>query len=339
MAAHPQGGRAPVPVHRFAGTPVDLDRDPQILVVKSDTLIEHLLTDDPVLLVRDHRYLRHAVLRGTEAGRLRRLLPGVYVDAGRADEVTIKATAVARWDPSAVICGRAAAALTYWPEIAVGPLLVASPVRHAGQRGFTFVERRIPPDLVREVEHVRTTVPALTAVELATSDFTDPIDIALRKRVASLPSMHQAIELTRHRRGHTDRRRVLLDSRDEPWSAAERLAQRIYRRAGIDGWSTNLKTVVPDVGTYYLDFAFRRERVASEIDGRLHESDVDLFESDRVRQNALMLRGWLVLRFTWHMLDQDPAYVVATTREALAQRRTNAGFRGFYERDTPWSAG
>ena len=273
--------------------------------MKTDTLIEHLLTEHPVLLARDHRDLRHAILRGTEAGRLRRLLPGVYVDAGRADELAIKAAAVARWDPSAVICGRAAAALTYWPKITVGPLVLASPVRHARQRGF--VERRIPADLVREVDHVRTTVPALTAVELATSDFTDPIDIALRQRVASLRSMHEAIRLTSHRRGHTDRRRVLLDSRDEPWSAAERLAQRIYRRAGITGWTTNLKTVVPDVGTYYLDIAFRRERVASEIDGRLHETDVDLFESDRIRQNVLMLRGWLVLRFTWHMLDADPA--------------------------------
>lgn len=306
--------------------------------MKSDTLIEQLLTEDPVLLARDHRDLRHAILRGTEAGRLRRLLPGVYVDAGRADEVAIKAAAVACWDPSAVICGRGAAALTYWPEIAVGPLVVASPVRHARQRGFTFVERRIPPDLVREVEHVRTTVPALTAIELATSDFTDPIDIALRKRVASLPSMHEAIQLTCHRRGHTDRRRVLLDSRDEPWSAAERLAQRIYRRAGMTGWTTNLKTVVPDVGTYYLDIAFRRERVASEIDGRLHETDVDLFESDRIRQNALMLRGWLVLRFTWHMLDSDPAYVIATTQEAVALRGPNAGLTGFYDRDTPWLA-
>ncbi|HEU4546605.1 MAG TPA: hypothetical protein VFR88_09975 [Microlunatus sp.] len=90
--------------------------------------------------------------------------------------------------------------------------------------------------------------------------------------------------------------------------------------------------MVPDVGTYYLDIAFRRERVASEI-------DVDLLESDRVRQNPLMLRGWLVLRFTWHMLDADPDYVVATTREAVAQRRTNAVFRGFDEHDTPWSAG
>jgi len=69
--------------------------------VKSDLLIEHLLSEDPVLLARDHRSLRNAILRAAEGGRLRRLLPGVYVDAGRTDELAVRALALARWDPSA----------------------------------------------------------------------------------------------------------------------------------------------------------------------------------------------------------------------------------------------
>lgn len=246
---------------------------------------------------------------------------------------------MARWDPSAVICGRAAAALTYWPALRVSAIEAASPVRHAPQPGFTFVERRIPPDLVVAQHEIRTTTPSLTAMELATSEFTDPIDVALRKRVVSLASLREAIALTPHRRGHTDRRQVLLDSRDEPWSAAERLAHRIYRRAGIVGWVTNLELVVPDAGTYYLDMAFRRQRVVSEIDGRLHETDVDVFETDRLRQNALVLRGWLVLRFTWYVLTRHPDYVVATTQQALALRGTSRGFSGGFARDTPWLAG
>lgn len=307
--------------------------------MRSDRLIENLLTDDPVLLARDHRGLRDAVSRATEAGRLSRLLPGVYVDAGRAAELPVRASALARWDPSAVICGRAAAALTYWRELRVGRIEVASPVRHSPQRGFGFTERRVPPDLVQEVDGVRCTTPSLTAMELATSEFTDPIDVALRKRVASLDSLREAIDLTPHRRGHADRRLVLLDSRDAPWSAAERLAHRIYRAAGITGWVTNLETVVPDAGTYFLDIAFRRERLVSEIDGRLHETDVDVFETDRLRQNALVLRGWMVLRFTWYQLDRWPMYVIATTKEALAKRRTNGGLNGSWSGDTPWLAG
>lgn len=305
--------------------------------MNSDQLIQALLIDDPILLAREHRKLRNPILAATAAGRLRRLLPGVYVDAGRAGDLATRVAAVGRWDPSAVICGRAAAALTYWPEIKVGSTIeVSSKVRHAAQTGFSFTERRIPPVLVQDIDGVRMTVPSLTAIELATPEFSDPIDVALRKRVASLPSLREAIELTPHRRGHQDRRLVLLDSRDAPWSAAERLAHRIYRRAGITGWVTNLEMVVPDVGTYYLDIAFRRQRVVTEIDGRLHETDVDVFENDRIRQNALVLRGWLVLRFTWYQLDSDPAYVIATTRDALALRRTNEGLNGFWAPDTPW---
>jgi very-short-patch-repair endonuclease len=307
--------------------------------VTSNLVIEQLLADDTILLARDHRVLRTAIMRAAAAGRLTRILPGVYVDAGRASELLTRVAAVARWDPSAVICGRAAAALTYWPEIRVGEIEVASPVRHAPQRGFSFTQRRIPTELICQLADLRVTAPSLTAMELATTDFTDPIDVALRQRVASLASLRAALDLTPHRRGHADRRRVLLDSRDEPWSAAERLAHQVYRRAGITGWVTNLRTVIPDVGTYYLDIAFPKERVVSEIDGRGHENDVDVFETDRVRQNALLLRGWLMLRFTWYLLDRQPAYVIATTREALTIRRTTLRLNGGWTNDTPRLAG
>lgn len=292
--------------------------------MKNDLLIDQLLTEDRVILAREHRSLRHALSHAAVSGRLARLLPGVYVDAGQSDDLATRVAAVARWDPSAVICGRAAAALTYWPEIAVGPVAVASPVRHASQGGFVFTERRIPPELVHGEAGVRVTTPSLTAIELATPDFTDPIDVALRNRQVTLSTLREALALTPHRRGNQDRRRVLLDSRGEPWSAAERLAHRLYRQAGITGWVSNHRIVLPGCGTYYLDMAFRRERLVSEIDGRIHQTDQALFESDRLRQNALVLDGWMVLRFTWRMLEDDPTYVLATTRRALAHRGTNA---------------
>ena len=109
---------------------------------------------------------------------------------------------------------------------------------------------------------------------------------------------------------------MLLDSRAEPWSRAERLAHRLYRGAGIAGWVGNLKTV-PDWATYYLDIAFERQRLACEIDGG-DPRQRRRFETDRERQNALVLCGWTVLRFTWRMLTEDPAYVVWATRQALA---------------------
>jgi very-short-patch-repair endonuclease len=78
----------------------------------------------------------------------------------------------------------------------------------------------------------------------------------------------------------------------------------------------NLPVIVQDQ-LYYLDIAFRRHRLALEIDGRIHEDNPSLFESDRWRQNALVFAGWRVLRFTWAMLDRHPEHCVATVRRAL----------------------
>ena len=71
-----------------------------------------------------------------------------------------------------------------------------------------------------------------------------------------------------------------------------------------------------------MDVAFKHEMVALEVDGRLHETNEDLFESDRWRQNFLVLEGWQVLRFTWRMLVDDPQSVIENVLAALAGRRS-----------------
>lgn len=111
---------------------------------------------------------------------------------------------------------------------------------------------------------------------------------------------------------------MLLDSRDEPWSAAERLGHRLLREAHILGWTANhLVTVSGDC--YFIDIAFPALRLAVEIDGRLHEDDPSIFESDRYRQNELVKAGWIVLRFTWAMLVRRPDYVLATIRAEITK--------------------
>lgn len=253
---------------------------------------------------------------------------------GNATALATKVAAVARWDPDAVICGRAAAALSYWRELSVSNIDVASPNRHSPQPGFVFQRRRIPAELVQHRGPIAYTAPPLTAVELSTLQDTDPIDTALRRKVADLDSLRDALQQTRHRRGNQERWRALLDSRADPWSKAERLAHRIYRDAGIHGWVGNLKVTIADWATYYLDVAFERQRLACEIDGRETHDNPDAFETDRERQNALITAGWTVLRFTWKML-QDPDYVLWVTRRALAVADGNPPAALRIWRDTP----
>jgi very-short-patch-repair endonuclease len=68
---------------------------------------------------------------------------------------------------------------------------------------------------------------------------------------------------------------------------------------------------------YYLDVGFRSQKLVLEIDGRIHQTDRHLFESDRWRQNALVLAGWRVLRFTWRMVEDHPDQFVRQVRRAL----------------------
>lgn len=304
--------------------------------MNNDTVIADLLDTDRVIVAREHPRLENALVRAATAGRLVRPLPGIYADPGNADELITKVVAISRWDPSAVIRGRAAAALSYWPDVTVGAIEVASPVRHQKQPGFVFQRRTVPPDLVQRRGTYAITSPPLTAVELSTLDETDAIDIALRTRVATLETLQDALRQTRKRRGNGARWQVLLDSRADPWSRAERLAHRVYRAAGITDWVGNLKTVVPDWGTYYLDIGFERQRLACEIDGRETHDTAEAFESDRERHNALVLAGWTLLHFTWQMVTEDPDYVVWATRRALSIADGRAPLMSLIGRDTPW---
>ena len=64
--------------------------------------------------------------------------------------------------------------------------------------------------------------------------------------------------------------------------------------------------------------AFPDSRVAIEVDGLAFHTDTETFHHDRLRQSAISLTGWQVLRFTWLDLTEYPERVVATIRRAIS---------------------
>jgi Protein of unknown function (DUF559) len=112
----------------------------------------------------------------------------------------------------------------------------------------------------------------------------DAIDHVLRTRAATLEQLHRALELTPARAGNRLKRQLLLDSRSERWSAAERSLHRLLRAAGITGWKAN-RPVIPRDLTFYVDVIFRKLKLVIEIDGRLYHTGAEVFETDRWRQN------------------------------------------------------
>ena len=143
------------------------------------------------------------------------------------------------------------------------------------------------------------------------------VDRALQSRVA-FAGLHAAYCRSFGRHGSPWLGRVLRQAADGACSQAERVLHRLLRRARIEGWVANHKVVL--AGTeYWLDVAVVARRLAIEVDGWAWHSDVDRFARDRRRQNALVLAGWTVLRFTWHDLTSRPEAVIAQIRAALRQ--------------------
>jgi hypothetical protein len=68
---------------------------------------------------------------------------------------------------------------------------------------------------------------------------------------------------------------------------------------------------------YRVDLAYPNERVAIEYDGFVPHSQKSQFERDRQRQNAFVLNGWTVLRFTAVDLRDRPYGIVREVRDAL----------------------
>jgi very-short-patch-repair endonuclease len=76
-----------------------------------------------------------------------------------------------------------------------------------------------------------------------------------------------------------------------------------------------------------VDFLYPTERIIIEADSRLYHGDSSAFERDRERRNALTLRGYCVLQWTWKALSERPELLTAQLGQALAraQQRRSAG--------------
>lgn len=254
-------------------------------------------------------------------GELVRVLKSIYARPADAALLPIRALAICLDDPDAIICDQAAAALHGWlPADRVGEIVVAS-FRLKPSDWLIITRRVIPRQLTRRVDRVRCTSRALTAIDLIPDAGGEIVDEALRRRVR-LDELVTAFELTPGRRGNAERRLVLADSRDTPWSHAERVAHRALRKAGITGWQANHPVIAhPDEPPVaILDIAFAAIRLAIEIDGSQHDDQAGV-RRDRERDERLALLGWHVVRFTARRVLAEPARFAAAVRD-LVQIRT-----------------
>jgi very-short-patch-repair endonuclease len=97
-------------------------------------------------------------------------------------------------------------------------------------------------------------------------------------------------------------------------SALERRFLSIVRQAGLPRPLVN-----HTIGPYEIDFAWPEQRVLVEVDGWNAHGHRVAFERDRARDAELAAAGYIVLRFTWRQLRNEPLLVATRVAQALAR--------------------
>lgn len=223
-------------------------------------------------------------------GRLLRPLPGVVMDPGLEDDPRAWIRAVQLWNPNAVIAGRAAAALTFEPDLEFKLVHVHAETKLGDRGPLQFRRHPIPSDLLTWVGDVRVTDVSATAMTAALEGDYRPATTALRKDLTTIESL---VGLSKSwapgRPGPA--RAVVRALAKEPWSVAEADAHALFREIGATGWVGNHEVKI-DGKSYFIDIAFPGLKVGFEINSFQFHSSKEAMARDSSRLNALIADGW-----------------------------------------------
>ena len=102
-----------------------------------------------------------------------------------------------------------------------------------------------------------------------------------------------------------------------PLTVLEQRFLKIVRAGGLDDPEKQVNVESDTSGTWRLDFVYPQHKVIIEVDGRRWHAGRRRAKNDMRRDNVMNVRGWIVLRFTWEDVMNDPEYVIDQVRRAL----------------------
>jgi hypothetical protein len=168
-------------IHRFAARrTIGVARQHPLDVNAHEEVNSLLRARGGLVVRRDHPQLSGSFDWLLREGRLATVLPGVYAAPEIAESWQTRAGALNLRHPNAVLVGAAAARMSFWPSAPLVHIEAASRSVLKPKPGFAFNRRHIPLGLIAQHDGMRYTVPALTAIDMATFECSDAIDIALR---------------------------------------------------------------------------------------------------------------------------------------------------------------
>jgi hypothetical protein len=259
------------------------------------------------------------------AKRLHRLHRGVYaVGHPNVSQLGRLMAAVLAFGPEAVLSHRSAAAL--WglrPDHRRVIDVTARRGSHGRRSGIAVhLVRELHPDDRTSVEGIPVTTVARTLLDLAQVVGDEALRRALeqaeRLRLFDLRAVDALIDRAEGRRGVRTLKRALVAYREPPHvtrSELERGFLALCRDAGLPAPATNAWITDQEVDMLWAD-----QRLVVELDGHHYHQTVAAFERDRIRDTALQLAGYRVLRVTKRRLDSEPSAVIAAVRSLLSSR-------------------
>lgn len=298
-----------------------------------NNLINHARANGGIFTTEEARALglpKTTLYRRVDDGIFVKVSEGVLALPGTATKADVMLRVASRQLGAVVSHQSAASALGMSP---IGRHQPSVTVTHRGSNRLEGVVVHQSTDLlpqhVQLINGLDTTTPERTVIDLAQvlrpSRLERVVDNGLAAGLIdfnALEAMHAALS----RRGKPGVRtlRLIIEKRSGKTAIstseleAELLA--LIERSG-------LPTPVREFQAPWLkriegrvDVAYINEQVVVEADGRRWHTLFDAFEVDRRRDNAAQLAGWIVLRFTWRMIKDDPIGVASTIRDVLERR-------------------
>ncbi len=279
-------------------------------------------------------YSRSAVTRAATSGRLHRLYRGVYA-VGHTD-LSLRGrcfAAVLACGSGALLSHHSAAWLwgvARWSPI---PLSVTAPSRRAPRSPIRLHHARALAVQDRDlIERVPVTSVPRTALDLAATlrpgSLLRLLERAEELRLFDLNHFDDLLSRTGGHAGTGRLRRALGLYRPAPFtrSGLERRFLELIAEAGLPRPATGFG----EEG-YELDVYWPEARFAVELDTYETHGSHQAFESDRLRQETLLLAGIEMIRVTGHRLDCEPQQVVERVARLLTQRREQQGSQGAVE--------
>jgi very-short-patch-repair endonuclease len=264
---------------------------------------------------------RHAIDHAIKTGYLHRVHRGVYIVGHLAlAPFATESAALLSCGQGAVVSHHSAAYL--WGLVTDRPsgVDITAVARNCGSKAGIRVHRVADIDKreLRSRHGLPITSPARTLIDLAAEaslqEMEDGVAEARVKRLIRSGELEAAVERAGRRRGAA-RMREFLRAEGGPAitrSRAERHFRALLRQARLPAPGLNVRLAGREV-----DFLWRREQVALELDSWQFHGHRRAFERDRRKDMALADAGYQVIRVTWRQFTEEPLALVAHLARAL----------------------